>query len=196
VVREFPFTVTGQGIEHRTFSLDIGYLQMTARPTNDAAPLETGVQFTVSRLGQDGAGAAMLVRRESQPLVALPAGRYRVLAEAGAAGTVADIEVVAGTTATKDFNLELGYLRVILNASASPQFRYRVEAVETPTRRSDSVIASSEEASALYRLPAGRYAVIGEADGHILRRFVSVTAGNLQEMTLEMGPAANGPPTQ
>ncbi len=112
VIREFPFTVSGDGTDHHAFSLDLGYLSLQARASADAAPLESGIVYTVYRHDTETAGKALLVRQDSQPTIALSPGNYRVLAQSGSAKIVADLHIRAGEMRRHHFDFNFGYLRV------------------------------------------------------------------------------------
>ena len=66
-------------------NLDAGVLKMRARGAKDGPPLQAPV-FTVTPVGEGAesknVGAPLWIGREAQPEIVLPAGEYRVTAEA------------------------------------------------------------------------------------------------------------------
>lgn len=192
VVREFPFSVDGDNLENQTFSLGLGYVSLQVRPTEFGAPLESGISYTVSRLGRGADGAAIMVRREAQPMITLPAGRYRILAQSGSIKTVADLTVSAGNTLRHAFNLKLGYLRV----SAPPELQdvaLRVEEASEGGKSTRRVLATANGSTGLFRLPAGQYIVIATSEGRQTREPADVQEGKLVELILEAPTAAERP---
>ncbi len=194
VVREFPFSTDG-GVDSETFSLGLGYVSLQVRPTASGAPLESGISYTVSRLGSGAEGAAMMVRREPQPMITLPAGRYRILAQAGGIKTVADLIVSAGNTLRHAFNLKLGYLRV----SAPPELQdvaLRVEDTSKNGKSDRRVLATANGSTGLFRLPAGRYIVVATSEAGQTRERADVRQGKMAEVMLEAPARAERPKSQ
>ena len=193
VVRQFPFTVSSERIDHHAFTLDLGYLSLQARPSNSAAPLESGISYTLFRLKNGTSGNELLERQDSQPMIALPAGRYRVLAQSGAAKIVADIKITAGETLRHHFNFNLGYLRVSV-ASDALDVALRIERTSARRDGAARVLASHSGSSALFRLPAGQYKAVVLADGSQSHETVTVEQGKLANLVLKLQTAAQEPP--
>lgn len=196
VVREFPFMVGSDTADLHTFSLDLGYLNLQAQASATAAPLESGIVYTVYRINSDASGKPIVTRMESQPMIALPAGSYRVMAALDAAKIVADIEITAGQTLRHQFDFNLGYLRVSVMSDAE-DIGLRIEKPSTggpdgPT----AAFAEHQGNSALFRLPAGRYNAVASVDGGQAHETVTVEQGKLTTITLKLQTAANRPPQQ
>jgi hypothetical protein len=185
IVREFPFAYSGEGIDVQRLSLDIGYLRLISRAAAHAPLLESGVTYTVSRLGEGPSGAAMTVRRDAQALVALPAGRYRILIQSGAARSVVDTNLAAGQIETIDTVLDLGYLRVNADTDRNAAGVIRIEAAEDGKGNRPKLQSTTTEASTIFRLPAGSKTVtLSNQDRAPLRQRVTVEAGTLHTLNL------------
>ncbi len=183
VVREHKFRSSGEGLEQRTLSLDLGYVSLATSAMANMAPLESDLTYTLRRID----GGAPLVRYDPQPLLALPAGEYKVAVTSGAAQADATIRVVPGETTTKTFDLGLGFLRLSAGVSHIGPVQFRVEQMDGQSEAS-TILAEAEGRSGeaqLFRLPAGQHIVIAESEGMTVRQLVTIAPGKLTQITLD-----------
>lgn len=196
VVREFPFSVNSDTADLHTFSLDLGYLNLQALPSATAAPLESGIVYSVYQINGGTSGKPIVTRTESQPMIALPAGNYQILASLDAAKIVADVEITAGETVQHQFDFDLGYLRVTVNSDAD-NIDLRIERPYGGTPNGTApVMAEHQGSSALFRLPAGHYNALAFVEGGRARQSVTVEQGKLTTVVLKLQTAAHEPPQQ
>jgi hypothetical protein len=194
IVRTFPFETEGKKLEYQTFSMNLGYVHLIARPTAAASPLETPLTYTVSRLGYNASGAAILARREAQPTIALPAGTYRILAQSGAARAITDVTVTPGATIHHAFNLNLGYLRVEIEAAADDDLSFRLETQRSADGSGGKLLDIATGPFPMFRAPAGRHTLVAKINNDTSRHPVTVVPGKLTSLTLDVQTAAQKPP--
>ena len=185
VVREFPFAVTGERTAHLAFSLDIGYLSLRVRPTSEAAPLESGISYRISKIGGAPNGAADMRVQAAQAMVALPAGRYRIVSQSGTIKTAAEVEIEPGETMKHDFQLRLGYLRLSV-PSAAEDVTLQVEAFSTAGTGTAKVLATAKGSTAMFRLQEGNYIAVALHGGHRVMQVATITQGKLTELSLDV----------
>jgi hypothetical protein len=195
VVREFPFAADGERVIPLTFSLDIGYVSLRVRPTSQAAPLESGISYQISKIGGTPNGAALMRVQAAQPMVTLPAGRYRIVSQSGNIKTAAVINVEPGATIKHDFKLRLGYLRLTVPAEAQ-DVTLQVEAFSTAGTEQTKVLASAKGSTAMFRLQEGNYIAVAAQNGTRVTQIATITQGKLTELSLDMPTAAQEPPLQ
>ena len=186
VVREHKFRANGDGVEQRTITLDLGYVSLAAVATADTPHLESDLRYTLQRVG----GGAPIVRYAPQPMLTLPAGTYKVTVESGAARSSTMLDVAAGETVSKVFNLRLGYLRLRPDSVGAESTSVSIEADSSegsgdPTPPLAEARSEHGE-SLLLRLPAGRHVAVAERDGRVVvRQVVTVAPGRLTQVTLK-----------
>lgn len=185
VVREFPFTADGEQVIPLTFSLDVGYVSLRVRPTSQAAPLESGISYQISKIGGTPTGAARMRIEAAQPMVTLPAGRYRIVSQSGDIKSAAVIAIEPGATIKHDFKLRLGYLRLAVPTSAL-DVTLQVEAFSTAGTAPPRVLASAKGSTATFRLQEGNYIAAVIADSTRTQKIVTVEQGKLVEHTLPL----------
>ena len=165
IVREHRFQTHGNGLEQQTIPLNLGYVALSAAATADAPPLESDLRYSLRRVG----GGAPIVRYSSQPVLALPAGEYEVSVESGAARAVSTLEISAGETVSKVFDLRLGYLRLRpASGSAAPM--------------AVSIEADSGGFGSDWNRPT--LAEAESRNGEVVRQMVYVAPGRLTQVTL------------
>lgn len=189
VVREHRFQAHGagtEGIEQQTIPLNLGYVALSAVATADASPLESNLRYTLRRTD----GGAPIVRYDSQPVLTLPAGEYEVSVESGPARAVSTLDVTAGETVSKAFDLRLGYLRLRPGSGIAAPMAVSIEAHEydaSSPNRTGAPLAQAESRNGeavLLRLPAGRHVAVAERGGQVVRQMVNVAPGQLTQVTL------------
>ncbi len=185
VVREFPFAADGERVIPLTYSLDVGYVSLRVRPTSQAAPLESGISYQISKIGSTPNGAASMRIEAAQPLVTLPAGRYRIVSQSGDIKSAEVITIEPGATITHDFKLRLGYLRLAVPTNA-PDVTLQVEAFSTAGTALPKVLASAKGSTATFRLQEGNYIAAVIADSTRIQKIVTVEQGKLIEHSLPL----------
>lgn len=189
VVREHRFQASGTGveaIEQQTIPLNLGYVALSAAATADAPPLESDLRYTLRRTD----GGSPIVRYDSQPVLTLPAGEYEVSVESGSARAVSTLDVAAGETVSKTFDLRLGYLRLRPGSGIAAPIAVSIEAHEydaSNSNRNGAPLAEAESRNGeavLLRLPAGRHMAVAEREGRVVRQMVNVAPGRLTQVTL------------
>ena len=186
VVREFPFMISGDGIAHAAFSMDIGYVRLAARPTANAYPLESGISFELTKLGGGSAGVPVTEVSQAQPLVVLSEGRYVISALSGGIRISKNAEVTAGTITTHEFNLRLGFLRLVVPTDAA-DVKLQVEAFSSAGPDSVQVLASADGTTALFRLQEGNYMAAAMSQDRRVEKLATIKQGELTELRLPLG---------
>ena len=181
VVREQRFHSRGDGVERQTIVLNLGYVALAAAATPDAPPLESDLRYTLRRVD----GGPAIVRSDPQPVLALPAGEYEVTVASGGARSVSTMQVVAGETASRVFDLRLGYLRLQPGSGSFSPVLFRVEAESHQGKAILAEARSDSGEALLLRLPAGRHIAVAERDGRKIRQVVTVAPGRLTQVALE-----------
>ncbi len=189
VVREQRFQSRGDGVQWQTIDLNLGYVSLAAAATPDAPPLESDLRYTLRRA--DGGGAP-IVRLDPQPALALPAGKYEISIASGGARAVSTVQVVAGETIARTFDLRLGYLRLHPPSGSFLSVLFRVEADAVQGEGLLAEARSEKGEALLLRLPAGRHIAVAEKDGRKVRRVVTVAPGRLTQVVLEPQTAQMG----
>jgi Ca-activated chloride channel family protein len=173
--------------------LNAGVLKMQARARKDAQPLPGSV-FTVTSADS---GAPLWMGREQRPEIVLPAGNYRVTAEAGAARQEQDVTITAATGTTVDAQLATGRLELSASrAGPSAQPDLMTDGVtyvlyeddpDAPQGRRE--VARSAAAAPDFTLPAGTYYVLARTQTAEAREQIAIGAGDVVKRTLSLALA-------
>ncbi len=177
------------GSQSEDLTLDIGTLELEARPTADAPPLDR-VVYSILVDDPVAPGGVREIARSSRPLarLALPAGVYRVRASAGAAEATVEVSVRSGQLVKHSIILASGRLR------ATARLGGREETVDDPVefrvlRATDGTEVMRTSRSRLSaELPAGRYrvlAMLGDVNASAESEF-ELAAGEDKEIAVEI----------
>jgi Ca-activated chloride channel family protein len=135
--------------------------------------------------------------REQRPEIVLPAGNYRVTAEAGAARQEQDVTITAATGTTVDAQLATGRLELSASrASPSAQPELMTDGVtfvlyeddpDAPQGRRE--VARSAAPAPDFMLPAGTYYVLARTQTAEAREQIAIGAGDVVKRTLPLALA-------
>lgn len=189
-----------------TLNLNVGYLRLSAIPTEGASPLTDALYYRVRSASTDLQGKRKEIDRSggANPMFRLPAGDYQVEASHGKAVVTTDATVVAGSLTEETINLNVGYLALSAKSSeTSPpidsKIYYRIFDDETDLQGKRTQLDASGSATPLFRLPAGNYHVTAAHGKATVSADVTVEAGARLDETLVMNSgilqlsAATGP---
>lgn len=153
----------GQVIE-KSLQFGTGRLRLSARLSSGGLTPE-GVFFYVYRRGDPRSGDMEVARSAlPEPVFALPAGDYRVVARLDSAEARADVRITPDNETTRELVLEAGLLRLASQLAGqsgllSQNVIYRIySAADTGKERGSEVAVSARAEPGIY-LNAGRYRV-------------------------------------
>lgn len=188
--------------------LNAGVLKMLARPGKNAQPLPGSV-FTVAKAAANAGSAPLWIGRELQPEIVLPAGDYRVTAEAGAARQEQTVKIAAATGTTFDAMLATGRLELsaikgaapapgsapALGAAAAPGdavtdgLTYILFEDDPDAPQGRREVARSGAAAPDFTLPAGTYYVTARMPTAEVREQIAIGAGDVVKRALSLALA-------
>lgn len=171
--------------------MNVGYARVSAVPTAGAAKLTDSLYYVVYNQATDLQGNRVQVTASgsAETLFRLPAGDYLVVGRHGDAFAEQAFSVRADALIDVSLDMNVGYLRVTtaLADGLPPVDRGVYYWVNAPTPNlsgeRDNITANGS-ANALFRLPAGEYQLVSRLGDAFTSVDVSVTAGQLQELTV------------
>ena len=190
-------TVEPGAVTEQKLNLNVGYLALSARASEDSARIDRRLYFRVyePELNFRGTRTQIEATGTENPVFRLPAGDYFVRAEHGKASAEDMVTVEAGARTDHTLLTHSGYLQ--LYAATGPDepriprgVFYRVFALDSgdagdpnaPGGRTQ--IDSSGSGSPMFVLPEGDYYVTAERGGESFGTEVSVIAGSQVPATI------------
>lgn len=167
-------------------------LKLVALLTTDGQQIDQGVIWRVYQAGADLGGKAKLVaeNREASPALRLLPGNYTVNAAFGRANLTRKISLKAGSTATEQFVLNAGGLRVSASVTGKPvpqgSVTYAIFSDDRDQFSNRTAVMSGAKPGLIIRLNAGIYHIVstyGDANARV-EADVTVEAGKLTEATV------------
>ena len=181
---EMDVTVEPGVVTEQKLNLDVGYLALSARASEDSALIDRRLYFRVfePELNFRGTRTQIEGTGTENPVFRLPAGDYYVRAEHGKASAEDMVTVEAGGRTEHTLITHSGYLQLYAaTGPGEPRIPrgvfYRVFDAELDTRGGRTQIDSSGSGSPMFVLPEGDYYVTAERNGQSFGTEVSVVAG-------------------
>lgn len=188
---EMDVTVEPGAVTEQTLNLNVGYLALSARATEDNPLLDRRLYFRVyePELNFRGTRTQIEGTGTENPVFRLPAGDYYVRAEHGKAAAEDMVTVTAGSQTNHTLITHSGTLQVF--AATGPDepriprgVFYRVLQAQPDTQGHRAEIDSSGSGSPMFVLPEGDYYVTAERNGQTFGTDVSVVAGEQVPVTI------------
>jgi hypothetical protein len=154
----------GKVTERLDVVLGFGELALGARLTNQSPLLTSGLSWSVFPVQGESMPKPVATSGNAQPRFSLPPGRYRVELRHLAGRLIQDVDVEANTT-TERLDLVLGSGELKLGARTTAQSPLLTSGVAWSVYDDGAgpggpkVVASSNQSSPQFRLPAGQYRV-------------------------------------
>ncbi len=177
----------GETIALKDIEINAAYLKLAARLRKDMPVLDEKLYWTVYAAEADEFGQYKEIGSTGldQPLLILPAGRYRVRGQYDRhAATVQDITVQAGDQATvSDFIIDAGYLALgarptVNGALLDKDVYWTIKQAEANVYGKHEEIASTGLDKPIIILPSGRYLVQARyGENSMVEQEVAVQAG-------------------
>ena len=187
-------------------ALNGGTIRLAAIAGRMNKPLD-GTRFVIRPAGASGSDdksvAPTWLARGARAEVALPAGRYDVVATQGVTRAVQEVAVAVGERQALDVRLAVGELELTTlqreGGSALDQVSYVIQEDDPDAPQGRREVARSAASQPIFALPAGTYHVIASHGSAEVRDRVAIGAGevvrrdlvlNSAELTLSSGLVA------
>ena len=178
-VRAEVSVVAGQRLD-RAMILNAGYLRSHAELTSGGE--QVSACFEVYDPKEDSLGNLKQIARscDREVRMTLPAGDYRLFAQAGHALSSVDVTITAGQPIKLPVVLNAGYLRVQARPSGDTQFVsacFDVYAPKQDVQGNRASVARQCEERAIFTLPAGSYFLVASTADASGEQMVEVAPG-------------------
>lgn len=192
VSRSETIRIDGIGLHHHEVVLDAAYLRLASIAVAGGDPLESDLLYRVVALdGPPTGGDPPVESRNARPLLKLPPGRYEISVLHGPVEARRVVELAAGELAQQEFDLDIGYLRLSSVAHEggdllSDDVSFAVETMPSAPDEAPVLLATSNQSTPLFKLPAGRHMVTARRGVATAQIEVDVAAGTLTEATVNL----------
>jgi hypothetical protein len=184
------------GLHRHEVVLDAAYLRLASVAVDGSDPLESDLLYRVVALdgaiaGEPVARAPLVESRNARPLLKLPPGRYEVSVQHGPVEARRVVELAAGALQQQVFDLDIGYLRLnsVAREGGDPlagDVSFAVETMPSAPGEAPVLLATSNQPTPLFKLPAGRHMVTARRGVATAQIVVDVAAGTLAEATVNL----------
>ncbi|MEM1430852.1 MAG: VWA domain-containing protein [Pseudomonadota bacterium] len=188
-----PVTVEPGQLSDILVTLNAGNLRVHAEASPGGTRLEDTMFYWVYAPEVDLNGERKEISRSglASETFTLAEGRYHVVARHGDAFASQDVEVSAGALTDITMDMNVGYLRVASiptegGATLTDNQFYWIYEQQADLQGNRAEVSRSGSAEALFRLPAGDYALVGRHGEAFAEQDVSVSADALTEVVLDM----------
>ena len=174
-------------------SLSGGTLQMAALAGRMNKPLD-GTRFIIRPLDAPAnAASSSWLARGPRAEIALPPGRYEVVAMLGSIRVVQEAQVIAGERRAAELRLPVGELELLTfpneGSGRLEQVTYVIQEDDPDAPQGRREVARSAAARPVFALPAGTYHVIASHGAVELRDRVAIGAGEVVRRDLVLNSA-------
>ncbi len=190
--------VTDVASSRMQIALQGGTLQIAAIAGRANKPLD-GTRFIVRALppaageSKSGTAASNWIARGPRSEVALPAGRYEIVAMLGSIRTVQEATVIAGERRAVEVRLPVGELELVAfphdGSSRLEQVTYVIQEDDPDAPQGRREVARSAASRPVFALPAGTYHVIASHGAIEVRDRVAIGAGEVVRRDLLLNAA-------
>jgi Ca-activated chloride channel family protein len=174
------------------FVLNAGLVKFSAILTDGKTPLDKGMRWDIYSLDKDLEGK----RRhfggsyDADPLFTFNDGKYLAVAKNGSVVVEKEIEVAAGKRAEPVFNMNAGIVKLIAKASSGNQLsqglRWDVYGVEKDLEGKRQHFGGSYDATPIFTLTAGKYAIEVKAGQTPVAYELEVKPGDSKQVDVSM----------